>query len=169
MEIEVEILRRDLFALNVYMLPRSRGIWTRMLLLAMVGWAFILFIKPPNAQLNLAWTTCVSILGGLFGVVFGFVIQMTQMLVTASEKDGVLGKHYLSLTDNGLREVTNTNQSLYCWNGIQRIIKVPHWIFFQVNNYQFQIVPRRAFADTQQFQAFFEASESLRNAAVLET
>ena len=87
------------------------------------------------------------------------------MFLTLGKKSGVLGKHDYTLTDLGLREVTDANESVQKWSGIQDVIMLPHYVLIKINGYLFHIVPRRAFANEEQFLAFYEKARTLNDAA----
>lgn len=164
MDIEVDIQRKDLVALSLHMLPRDRANWVTLAVLAVGIFVFIVVTKRPASPHNMGVAAVASLAGGVIGLLIGLAIQLLTMLLTVGKKSGVLGKHRFSLTDVGLREVTEANDSLQKWGGIQEIIRLPNCILFRINSYLFHVVPRRAFGDEQQFLAFYEKAKILHGA-----
>lgn len=90
---------------------------------------------------------------------------MVTVLLTVGKKSGILGVHHYSLSEQGLEERTDANETLQKWEGIQSITKLPNYILFRVNGYLFHTVPRRAFETNEEFISFYERAVALQRAA----
>jgi|ERR1700726_881176 len=165
MEVQADIERKDLVALSLYLFPRHRSNWILLGVLIIGIFVFIMVLRKPTSTYNIGAAAFASVVGGLGGLLAGYAFSLLRMLLTLGRRSGVLGKHDYSLTEEGLREVTEVNDSLQKWNGIQDIIALPRYIFFRINGYLFHVIPRRAFASEEQFYAFTEKARALREAA----
>ena len=165
MDIQVDIERKDLVALNLYLFPRLRGNWITLGVLAVGIFTYIFLTQKPTTPYNFVIAAFASGIGGIAGVLVGCIVSVVMMLLMVGKKSGVLGRHHYTLTDLGLREVTDANESVHKWSGIQDIIKLPRYILLQINGYLFHVVPQRAFANEEQFLAFYEKARALHNAA----
>jgi hypothetical protein len=60
---------------------------------------------------------------------------------------GVLGRHTLEITDEGLRECTDVNETLHRWPGLSRVFSVGGYLFIYLgeSTAHFQ-VPKRGFS-----------------------
>jgi hypothetical protein len=154
MDIHVNIERKDLVALNFYLLPRLRSNWITLAVLIVGIFTYIMVARHPATPFNIGVAAFASIAGGIAGLLGGFAFNVIRALLTVGSKSGVLGEHRYSISHVGLREVTDANDSLQKWSGVQDIIKLPRYILFRVNGYLFHVVPRRAFANEKQFLAF---------------
>lgn len=165
MKATVELTRRDLAAINLYMLPRAKTNWYFVAILFVVffiaGWSATKCCTPHNVMV-VALSALVGAIGGLLA---GTVISLIFMSLIVGKKSGVLGVHHYTLSEQGLHEQTETNESLNKWSGIQSIIKTPNHILFQINSYLFHVLPRRHFQSSEAFAAFYEQAVKLRNAA----
>ena len=165
MNISVEIKRKDLVALNLYLFPRIRGNWIFFALLSGGIFAYILITKKPSNAYSITVAAFAALVGGVGGVIAAGLFGMVAVLLTVGKKSGVLGVHHYSLSEQGLEERTDANETLQKWVGIQSITKLPNYILFRINDYLFHIVPRRAFAANEEFNSFYGRAVALSGAA----
>jgi hypothetical protein len=165
MNISVEIRRSDLAVLTLYLLPRARSNWVFLGIVAVGTFTYILLTKKPCTLFSVSVAVGASIVGGIAALLIGVAISLTTMLLTVGNKSGVLGVHHYTLTPEGLHERTDVNESIQKWPGILSIRNVGSCLLFQINDYLFHIVPRRAFPSTEQFNAFYEHAKALKHAA----
>jgi hypothetical protein len=70
----------------------------------------------------------------------------------------VLGAHTLVLTDEGLIERTEYNETLRRWKGLNRVRESGRYLFLQVSEMQFHVIPKRSFVSNDDIRAFCRKS-----------
>jgi hypothetical protein len=78
---------------------------------------------------------------------------------------GQLGRHRLILGEDGLIETTAVNESRTAWAGVDRVEQNPDYIFIYVTPATAHVIPKRAFGDSQEAEAFFRLARSRTEAA----
>ena len=59
---------------------------------------------------------------------------------------GVLGRHVLEITDQGLMERTDTNETLHRWPGVRRIVSLWGTLYVYVSETNSHMIPKKRFA-----------------------
>jgi hypothetical protein len=177
MEVEYELTRDDLFAFQWRAAFSSRigkrtrrwaylGWFVAIVLLAIVpaigadgfvisriSWKFILVAYPIVA------------LGQWF-----FETRLTRRLILRLLKDeksgrGQLGRHRLAMNDEGVVESTAVNQSRTSWTGVDRVEQNADYIFIYTAPHAAHMIPKRAFGDPKQAEAFYQFARTRKAAA----
>jgi hypothetical protein len=78
---------------------------------------------------------------------------------------GVLGHHHLSLTEEGLREITDVGESFKQWSGIEKVDAIADHILIFTQVTAAHVVPRRAFSDAHAAEAFLAEARRLWDSA----
>jgi YcxB-like protein len=78
---------------------------------------------------------------------------------------GRLGRHRVVLGEDGLIESTAVNESRTAWAGVDRVEQSPDYIFIYTSSATAYVVPKRAFSDPQEAEAFFRLALRLKEAA----
>jgi hypothetical protein len=85
----------------------------------------------------------------------GLGVTIIIALAGAYRKNtGVLGEHEIQLTDWGLIERTDVNQSVHRWPGVGRIVRTADFLIIHVGDAQYLAVPTTAFASVSALDAF---------------
>ena len=146
MRVTVNIRKMDLVRFNLAVLPKLRSTYVTILVIAVFVFVFICW-KNGLPQAQKAWIAIIigSFSGGLFGMLFGVVFSMISILLMSSTKNGILGQHEYTLTEEGLHEKTSANEGLSKWAGITKVKVAGSYLLFQISGYLFHIVPLRSF------------------------
>lgn len=161
MKVTVYLNRADILRLNLYLFHKSPSNLSLVLFiwLGMTGVYFYRkglsqgFEKIIEVLLNNA---IVSLVLGI--ALISFTVALTIILST--KKAGVLGRHDYELKEDGLLEITEANETLTKWNGVESILKTKRFMLIQVNWYLFHALPARCFSSMQEFEEFYKiASE----------
>ena len=88
-----------------------------------------------------------------------------QLLREERPDKGQLGRHRLVLGEDGLSESTAVGESRTTWAGVDRVEQSPDYIFIYTTPSAAYVIPRRAFKDPQQAEAFLQLSRSRKAAA----
>lgn len=78
---------------------------------------------------------------------------------------GRLGRHRVVLGEDGVIESTVVNQSRTAWPGVDRVEQSPDYIFIYIAPVTAYVIPKRAFRDPQEAEAFFRLARGFREAA----
>lgn len=69
---------------------------------------------------------------------------------------GHLGRHHVALTESGVLEQTAVGESRTSWAGVDRVEQDPHYIFIYTSPAGAHVVPKRAFGNAQEADAFYQ-------------
>ena len=110
--------------------------------------------EPPSLVLRFASAVMAMIFLSVFATI-GQVI-VTAIMAYAREQKGVIGKHTLVLTDDGLIERTDYNETLHRWKGLFRVRESGHYIFLYVTEAQYHLMPKCSFASVDEMRSFLD-------------
>jgi YcxB-like protein len=88
-----------------------------------------------------------------------------QLLKDEKPGKGQLGKHRIVLSGDGLVESTAVGESRTSWAGVDRIEQDRDHLFIYVSPAAAHVIPKRAFRDTQEAEAFYQFSRTSKEAA----
>lgn len=165
MEVTAVITKKDLLALNLYLLPRLKGNWIFFVLLALGVWSFLLLEREPDNSRDVGLTIFAALVSALVGTIACAVVNMITMLLTLGKDSGVLGTHHYCLSDSGFHDRTESNESMQKWRAIQSITRTPQYVLLRISAYLFYIVPSRAFHTPEEFDAFYKRAIELKASA----
>ena len=177
MEIEYELTREDLYAFHwrsAYKSPRARRMaWKPyfflFILLLLVG--LLQSIGPDGFTFSLLNFSVLLVGFSIISLATWLTTRITmrrfikQILKEERPERGQLGKHRVVLTDTGVVESTAVNESSSTWAGIDRIEQNSDYIFIYIAPLQAIIIPKRAFKDVAEAEAFYELSKARTAAA----
>ena len=177
MEVEYELTRDDLYAFQwraVFESPRGRH--ARRLvylgwLLAIVLYAFVPAIGPHGITLSRVSLTFIAtsliIVYLLQWILDHWLVRRTIRRLLEDERPdrGQLGRHRLMLGEEGLIESTAVGESRTSWAGVDRVEQSREYIYIYTSPAAAHVVPKRAFANPEQADAFYRLSETRRQAA----
>ena len=168
MEVEYELTRDDLFAFQwraAYTSPAARrrrrkvyGYW----FLALFLFAIVPAIGPGGFALS---RVSFSFLLVTFPVISALQWSLErrllrkailQLLDQEKPERGQLGRHSLALSETGVREWTAVGESRTAWAGVDRVEEDPRYIYLYTSPVAAHLIPRRAFRDADQAQAFYQ-------------
>ncbi|HSB08553.1 MAG TPA: YcxB family protein [Blastocatellia bacterium] len=88
-----------------------------------------------------------------------------QLLNGEKAEKGQLGRHKVVLSESGVVESTAVGESRTSWAGVDRIEHNPEYIFIYTSRAAAHIIPKRAFRDMQEAEAFYQLSRMSKEAA----
>ena len=95
-----------------------------------------------------------SFIGALVATLVAWLWNLGCILLMSNSKSGVLGKHEYLITEEGLSESTEANDSLIKWSGIDDVKINKNYILVRVNQYLFHMLPRRSFSSLAKYEEF---------------
>jgi len=72
---------------------------------------------------------------------------------------GLVGEHLLEVTEAGLIERTDVNESLHRWTGFHKLISTRKYFYIFVTDAIVHVVPKRAFDSENEARVFQTAIE----------
>ena len=103
-----------------------------------------------------AITACVMILSVLLAAV---ALLVVLSLISKANRT-ILTQHSITLTELALIEETEFNRTEQKWTGVPRLGRTRRHIFVYVSQNAAHVIPRRAFADANAWNAFYEELRS---------
>jgi hypothetical protein len=176
MEVEYELTRDDLYAFQ-WRAAFSSGIGKRARRWAYLAWfvAIVLFAILPAigadgfviSRISFKFILVaypIAALGQWF-----FETRLTRRLILRLLKDekpgrGQLGKHRLAMNEEGIVESTGVNQSRTSWIGVDRVEQNADYIFIYTSPHAAHMIPKRAFRDPQEAEAFYQFARTRKAA-----
>lgn len=152
MEISIDVKRRDVILLNILITPRSRATWIIFGGLILFGLVLTLSRLPSDPRQVLAALIGVVITAGLTILVLS-IVGLVVIALTASLHNGVLGKHDLLISDEGIREFTQYTESFQRWEGVDQVTRLGPYLMVRFGLLT-HIIPRRDFPSTEAFESF---------------
>jgi hypothetical protein len=132
-QIEINITFDDLVAFNRYAAQRSPQVKR--------GYHFVLITVP----------VALLLISMLLYKYIPFIVPVE------GQTKGVVGKHVIEISEKGLHETTEVNDSLVAWDGFDCIERNEQYIFAFISAMMAHIIPIRAFADTNQVTEFYSS------------
>lgn len=157
MEVVANITRLDLLWLNLYIIPRIKLNY----IVLGIGSVFTFIVelittRPTQIEQIVALFLVILIIFTFAVLITSLIIILIYIFAVPSKKDGILGRHYFVIQNDGFREITVVNDMLHKWQGIRLITKFNSYIFIKINLYQYHIIPKRAFNTEEDFNAFWQ-------------
>ena len=79
-----------------------------------------------------------------------------QLLKDEKPGKGQLGKHRIVLSEDGVAESTAVGESRTSWAGVDRVEQNPDYIFIYTSPAAAHLIPKRAFRNLQEAEAFYQ-------------
>ena len=92
-------------------------------------------------------------------------VVMHWRAYTAEKMSGIICRHTVTLSEEGIHEVTPANESRWKWGATYSVADTQDHLFLFVNTQMAFIVPKRAFPDAGAAQQFLERARALHLAA----
>ena len=102
------------------------------------------------------------LVASVIGLIFYFLVHFRT---DRGRQPGLLGRHTITLTPDGLREQTDVNDQRALWQGIQRIEANGDYIFIYMQPNAAHVIPRRAFPSPEEAEQFLAAARAYHAAA----
>ena len=84
---------------------------------------------------------------------------INKLLSEVKRDKGQLGRHKVLLDEDGVVESTAVGESRSSWAGIDRLEQDREYIFIYTQPHAAHIIPKRAFNNSHEAQAFYELAK----------
>jgi len=155
MKVKTHITRSDLLRFNYKLLFKLKSTYRTLIFLWLSSFVFFVYLNGmPTSIINWLATIVGAFGGAIIAMLFGFIINMLNIILSSTISTGSIGEHEYELRDEGLYEKTNVNEGLTKWEGIEDIIIIDYFILFKISKYLYHIIPKRSFASKKEFDSF---------------
>ncbi|MDH5181222.1 MAG: YcxB family protein [Gammaproteobacteria bacterium] len=162
MEISANISRLDLFKMQYILLFKLRANYFFIALLYLVAGlaSFKLLAAGDVAVWVWTWLLIGSV---IFLITFNLIIFI--QLVSATAEKGWIGETLFRLEDESFYEKTAGTETRTRWQAIIQVYRTKNFILVRINAYRIHIIPKRAFANDNEFEKFYNRLvEKVKNA-----
>jgi hypothetical protein len=176
-EVEYELTRDDLYAFQwrgVFLTPRGRRTRRAPYLLWVLAILISAIVPAIGAhgfaisRVSLGFIVVAIPIAFLFQWCFErWLIRRTILRLLEDEKPGKgqLGRHTIVVSEHGLVERSAVGESRTSWGGVDRIEQDPNYIFIYTAPAAAHVIPKRAFKDPQEADAFYRFSRAGKESA----
>lgn len=147
--ITYELTRCDLFINSMTVALRSRLVQIILLLAFLINGALILIPQVGKASLLELVLTGAGLVIGIVLIVLFFQVIMAFAIAFLMKQNGVVGRHTLAVTEAGLIERTDFNETLHKWPSIIRVMSLLGSVYIYVGEQNSHQVPRRCFSPAE--------------------
>jgi len=157
MTIRYQSTFRDIMAFNFYHHPRTPVfIGSYVVLIAFTSNTIFQWMVPKNVDTALRILTfAVLELIALFCLTAVFVLSVVLSMVSRKNKT-LFAEHTITLGEDSFTEETPYKKTEQKWAIVQKLARTKSYIFIYVAQHEAHIVPRRAFRDDAEWDAFYE-------------
>ena len=141
--ITYELTRWDLFANWMTVILRNRILQVFVIVALILNEALIL---GPSLATRSLWSTLLH--GVIFLFLFVWILVICQLILGLAssfllKQRGVVGRHTLEITEQGLVERTEFNETLHKWPSICRVRSLCGYLYIYVSDMNSHQVPKR--------------------------
>jgi hypothetical protein len=155
MHLRVTLTKSDIAHANLLLLAKSPSS-LKGIVIFVVGIGVVLyFSRHPSTLLDWSVLALASAIGGFVAFLISCAISMLWILKNSTDKAGVTGEHVFEISEQGFREKTSQNESIQGWSGMLRPIRSRKITLVRINAYLFHALPRRAFSDDSEYEAWW--------------
>ena len=164
--VDFDLEPEDLLAFINYHYVTSPTVRRQRFLLAALGFGILAALpvmvllgsqRPPIEMIKTSWPLVLAPFGFLvcFPLFYRWGLKRTgRRLLSTGDKQGYYGPRNLSLEDYGVRETTVRGDTIRAWPSVRRIITVNDYALLYTSATEAFVVPKRAFEDALDFDAF---------------
>ncbi|MGB7606678.1 MAG: YcxB family protein [Lutisporaceae bacterium] len=165
MKIEFNLTKEDYIAFNIHHIDNSPTI-KRSLLIQRYGVSLIFLIVPFifSRMSGVPWMLSLAVYGVIFLAwityypkYFMYVTKKRVIrLIEEGDNSDILGTYSVTLTEEGVEQTSNSEESKSSWNAIQRIEETPDYFYIYISAINAYLVPIRAFGGITEKAVFMQ-------------
>ncbi len=164
--IKYTLTRRDLFRAVVHQVVRNRVLIVFVLLgsTSVAG----LFLRQPEMEAQSIYIKALFVVSFdlLFIAIVTFLgLGVLWLTILGRKYRGVLCEHTLEVSEAGLMERTDVNETLHRWPAFHKVVRSSRYLHLYVTDALVHTVPLRFFASEDQIQSFLREIERYRTRA----
>lgn len=178
MHVDYSLEFDDLFEFNVFTLERSATIRRQRVIArlaipaVLAGIAFLLLTRGDESSQVIAVGMCVAA-GGLFllypKILRNSMTRNLRRMLNEGSNDAVLGFRRLTIGPDELTQAASLFATTWKWQAIDQIVESPTAAYFHISAMSAIMLPKRAFENDVDYQAFVRAARQFHSAAIAHT
>ena len=146
MKLDYELTKQDYIAYNLFHMTYSK---TARRLLRMQRYLIpVIFLLLPFFIARVSdiplWYWMITFLITSIVWIFLFPKRMQKNIAGRVSK-GLLGKRSLSLTEEGILEISESRESKSKWDAVENLVETQEYIFIYISSIMAYVIPSRAF------------------------
>jgi len=111
---------------------------------------------PRDEDLIVQLITFVVAEGFVLGLFFGLIGAVTVLSMISGKNKTLLTEHTITLQEDSFTVETTYSKTVSKWPSAQKLGRNKSYIFIYVSQHAAHVVPRRAFHDEDQWNAFYD-------------
>lgn len=122
----------------------------------------VAFILSYVSELSLAYLLTVFSILGVIWIIFypryfyRSVKKRTVKFIREGNNEGILGKHEMTLTEEGILDVAENRQTSCSWEGIQRVTEDDYNLYIYNTSMSAYILPKRELSQWNEIKGFVQ-------------
>jgi hypothetical protein len=125
--ISYEIRKIDLFAAHLFVVFRHRLLMLFIAVLPIpIVWSTLSSAEVKEQPVAVKVITAILLYVAFFSIFFVWQTLWALVNILFRKHRGVLGRHTLQITDEGLVERTDVNEAIHRWAGVHKIVSGPN-------------------------------------------
>jgi hypothetical protein len=88
---------------------------------------------------------------------YSYVIRNMKKMIKEGKNDGLLGEHYMILSDEGIIDSTSNGETKVSWLGIQTLSEDKHNIYLYNSSVSAYILPKRELDDVEEIKTYLKS------------
>jgi hypothetical protein len=88
---------------------------------------------------------------------YSYVIRNTKKMIKEGKNDGLLGKHHMILSEEGIIDSTSNGETKVTWSGIQTVSEDKHNIYLYNSSVSAYILPKRELDDVEGIKTYLKS------------
>ncbi len=134
MKIRYHLTRLDIIRSSIRTIVFNRALMTYLIVFAgvMIGWSLKTAAQEGRGMAFLVFSAIFQLVAIVILIVIGLTIT-TSLALFFGKGRGIVGEHELEISDAGLAERTEFNDSLHKWKGVTAVRETSHFYFIRVN------------------------------------
>ncbi len=163
MKVEFNFTKEDYIAFNLHHIDTSPTI-KRSLLIQRYGVSLIFLIVPYffSRISGAPWSLSFIVYGAIFiaWIIYypKYFMHVTKnrvrKLIEEGDNSDIFGMHSVNLTEEGVEQISNSEESKASWSAIKRIDETPEYTYIYITAINAYLVPNRAFGGIIEKEAF---------------
>lgn len=88
---------------------------------------------------------------------YSLVKRQTKKMIQEGENEGLLGKHHLLMTDEGITEITSSSETRVRWESLKDLTEDDHSFYLYNSGLSAIILPKSALTNIKEFRTYIHS------------
>ncbi len=169
MKIEYTLLEEDYIHFNLYHIKNSSTGRKALMIqkfLSPVMFVFIAYIFSSMTETPFIFMFIPMFILSILWLIFypkyfyNSIKRQSKKMIKEGKSDGLLGKHTMTLTEEGIYDQNGKGETKVNWSGIQFMKEDDDFFYLYNSSVSSYILPKRALTDEEEFRKFVQSKVS---------